>query len=1007
MAPNKFATMLHRNTHRITVVLVYTVLEWTLIMLLLLNSLFFYLIAKFAAFFGLKPPCPWCSRVDHILEPKNNPNSYKNLLCETHANEISRLGYCSNHRKLVESCNMCEDCSSSRPHQTRPNQHLAFLSLVADQVPGIENGGKDLMCSCCGTSLKSGFFSPYLFIKPSWDVLDYTKKGDLIREKGEEGDDCFGFVENGYSDPSKSDYPSDRDEDGIENGDRVAENQMLSDVSVDECAVEGMETGECLNFEIGSVKSEQDSAIRSCDDTDNLIQVCCKRDRSFEIISECYEKFSEDDRLVPIGLIDSMTMNNQCSSKYEELDGELSDAEPEFPELVPSLVDTGSVLDEGTVRVSVDGIEDNTRSEDIESTGEKMCPLVFLDEDSNGDLVAEVCDLVVIAQAIPTGSASREKIDVPEKSFDESPAFEDVSDMIDIESESIIAQAIPTGSASREKIDVPEKVFDESTVFEEGIDMIYIESKSENFIEREICDVELMDQPQIEELVISSACLQKDLSSENYGSACSSLPCGNVVVDEYQVPDQANEPVIEGGDSCIASKAVLKIELVERINQRENYHLSTLSDLIDAEEERAPETPTYMEGMHTLDKRLMFDRKESGTESLDGSIISEFEGGEALTVDRLKSALRSERKALSALYAELEEERSASAIAANQTMAMITRLQEEKAAMQMEALQYQRMMEEQSEYDQEALQLLNELMVKREKEKQELEKELELYRKKVLLYEAKEKRMKKEKKANMSNGISSASSSAEDSDDLSIDLNEGDDSFYGPQESNHNTPTNEILSFSMELESTKQLSTLDESLANFEEERLSILEQLKALEEKLFTLGGEDENFEDVKSIEHFSEENRNMFGENFEFHGHVVNGVTNGFPDELGINGKHDHEYRNVGSKAKTLLPLFDAISMENEDGLNEEMVFAAVSQDSAATKFSLEKKKLAIEEEVDHVHERLQALEADREFLKHCISSMKKGDKGIDLLQEILQHLRDLRTVELRVRNTGDGLS
>ena len=76
------------------------------------------------------------------------------------------------------------------------------------------------------------------------------------------------------------------------------------------------------------------------------------------------------------------------------------------------------------------------------------------------------------------------------------------------------------------------------------------------------------------------------------------------------------------------------------------------------------------------------------------------------------------------LYAELEEEQSAAAIAANQMMAMINRLQEEKAAIQMEALQYQRMMEEQSEYDQEALQLLNELVTKREK--QELERELEL-----------------------------------------------------------------------------------------------------------------------------------------------------------------------------------------------------------------------------------------------------------------------------------------
>ncbi|GAU38883.1 hypothetical protein TSUD_67460 [Trifolium subterraneum] len=64
----------------------------------------------------------------------------------------------------------------------------------------------------------------------------------------------------------------------------------------------------------------------------------------------------------------------------------------------------------------------------------------------------------------------------------------------------------------------------------------------------------------------------------------------------------------------------------------------------------------------------------------------------------------------------------------------------------------------------------------------------------------------------------------------------------------------------------------------------------------------------------------------------------------------------------------------------------------------------EVGLEEEVDHVYERLQVLEADREFLKHCISSLRKGDKGLDLLQEILQRLRDLRNVELKVRNIGD---
>ncbi|GJN08404.1 hypothetical protein PR202_ga26317 [Eleusine coracana subsp. coracana] len=155
----------------------------------------------------------------------------------------------------------------------------------------------------------------------------------------------------------------------------------------------------------------------------------------------------------------------------------------------------------------------------------------------------------------------------------------------------------------------------------------------------------------------------------------------------------------------------------------------------ETEEDKAPETPTYGVATPRSDRMFLLERKRSLSLSLDGSVASEMDGAEPSSVDQLKSALQAERKALSALYAELEEERNAAAIATNQTMAMINRLQEEKAAMQMEALQYQRMMEEQSEYDQEALQLMNELVTKREREKQELERELELYRHKLQHYE--------------------------------------------------------------------------------------------------------------------------------------------------------------------------------------------------------------------------------------------------------------------------------
>ncbi|VFQ86612.1 unnamed protein product [Cuscuta campestris] len=97
-------------------------------------------------------------------------------------------------------------------------------------------------------------------------------------------------------------------------------------------------------------------------------------------------------------------------------------------------------------------------------------------------------------------------------------------------------------------------------------------------------------------------------------------------------------------------------------------------------------------------------------------------------VGQLKRQVRLDHKSLAALYAELEEERNAAGIAANNAMAMITRLQDEKAALQMEALQYQRMMEEEVEFDQEEVELMKEMLGRREEEMKALEDELDAYR---------------------------------------------------------------------------------------------------------------------------------------------------------------------------------------------------------------------------------------------------------------------------------------
>ncbi|GAA0162470.1 hypothetical protein LIER_18558 [Lithospermum erythrorhizon] len=112
----------------------------------------------------------------------------------------------------------------------------------------------------------------------------------------------------------------------------------------------------------------------------------------------------------------------------------------------------------------------------------------------------------------------------------------------------------------------------------------------------------------------------------------------------------------------------------------------------------------------------------------DSSAINEVHGDSI--VHHLKKQVCLDRKSLIELYMELDEERNASAIAANNAMAMITRLQAEKASVQMEALQYQRLMDEQAEYDQEALQVMKDALLKREEEIRVLESELEAFREK-------------------------------------------------------------------------------------------------------------------------------------------------------------------------------------------------------------------------------------------------------------------------------------
>lgn len=178
--------MLHRNTHRMAFLLIYTVLEWILIALLLLSAIFSYFIAKFASFFGLKSPCILCTRVDHLFQPEKGQRSYRDLLCDSHAGEISKLGFCSKHRKLSDAGDMCEDCAGSG--LDGPDRSVALLS----QMKRNEQKQKDLLCSCCGVVNERGFYSSYKILKiEPWDVLEcaHDQEDRFVKEEIKEEKD--------------------------------------------------------------------------------------------------------------------------------------------------------------------------------------------------------------------------------------------------------------------------------------------------------------------------------------------------------------------------------------------------------------------------------------------------------------------------------------------------------------------------------------------------------------------------------------------------------------------------------------------------------------------------------------------------------------------------------------------------------------------------------------------------------------------------------------------------
>lgn len=106
------------------------------------------------------------------------------------------------------------------------------------------------------------------------------------------------------------------------------------------------------------------------------------------------------------------------------------------------------------------------------------------------------------------------------------------------------------------------------------------------------------------------------------------------------------------------------------------------------------------------------------------------EDGES-DVSTLRKLIKIERHRANAALAELAKERAASATAAEEAMAMILRLQNEKSLIEMELSQYRRLAEEKQIHDQEVVRSLQWFVWQHESERNLLEDQLKLCRQKL------------------------------------------------------------------------------------------------------------------------------------------------------------------------------------------------------------------------------------------------------------------------------------
>ncbi|KAJ9543566.1 hypothetical protein OSB04_023273 [Centaurea solstitialis] len=672
--------------------------EWFLMFLMLFDAALAYFLAKFANYCDLQPPCIFCLRLDHFfgnLFGHEKPRSYLKLFCHEHRGEVSCLVACEVHGRLADAREMCDDCFMSVMNCGIGTEgyRKPYLNKGFDRRPSSCG-----LCSCCETewkpkpkcvrrsqpgAVKLGPAAKVI-VKPPLPRVGGPGRGRFRRRN------LFKRVRgkvSGNSTPRR-----------VQNNARV---KMEIDTLSDFGCVRFDSDSE---FEVPVPKDVQTAEFRFYSDSDSDSGSDSRISVSKNVPRPRKKRGSKDKTRAKRSTHGVSDHETSLVDRHQNENTRLFQA---------PLTSKDHPIGHGSKEVN--HVEHHSRNVFAPSMPEEK---LLTSKGSIQDSVEHV-------------ELHSWDVSAQEKSTTSPGSFQDSIGHVEHHSRNVSPPSLPQEKSSIQdsigQIEHHSRDVSGPSLHQEKL------STSGGSIQDSIGHVEISSRDVFEPSVpqekssTSRVSIQDSIGHVEHHSrdtSSSSLPTSTGSIQDSIGHVELHSSDVSGHPGSVSDQRKLSTDDLK--GNSHNGEERSSPSMVSVQDSK-PDTPKF-NGFNDQDSSSSSDKSDDGFESPAGSAssVGDIEGETAL--EKLKRQVEHDRQRLHSLHMELEEERNHAAVAADEAMAMITRLQEEKAALHMEALQYLRMMDEQAEYDMEALDKANDLVAEKDKEIQDLEAELDFLR---------------------------------------------------------------------------------------------------------------------------------------------------------------------------------------------------------------------------------------------------------------------------------------